>query len=162
MPRSNDLIVADAGPLIALARVLSLEVLPKLFGQVWVTETVLSECIARPNYPEGTGIQEAVRQGWLRVRPDGVVPAGWQLDAGETSAIAAALELRAALLIDDRAGRRVAVELGLPVIGALGVLVRARQLGHIERMRPLVEHLAATGYFLSGQVIDAALRKAGE
>jgi len=162
LPPSSDLIVADAGPLIALSRVISLVMLPACFGQAWLTETVLAECTARPDRPEGAAILSAVAEGWLRVRPDTEHPADWNLDAGETSAIAAALDLQARILIDDRAGRRVAVDLGLRVIGALGVLVRARQLGKLERIRPLTEHLIASGYFLSGHVVEEALMLVGE
>ncbi|MDP1903979.1 MAG: DUF3368 domain-containing protein [Pseudomonadota bacterium] len=162
MPRSTDLIVADTGPLIALSRVMPLSVLPAIFGQVWLTQTVLAECSARPDRPEGAAILAAVADGSMQIRPDMPDSLDWDLDPGEASVIAAALALQARVLIDDRAGRRVAVDLGLRVIGALGVLVRARQLGKLERIRPLVEHLLATGYFLSGKVIEAALKAVDE
>ncbi len=123
MPRSTDLVVADTGPLIALSRVMALSALPDIFGQVWLTQTVLAECTARPDRPEGSTILAAVKEGWLRIRPDTPSNLDWDLDPGEASAIAAAVEMQARVLIDDRAGRRVAIDLGLRVIGALGVLV---------------------------------------
>jgi predicted nucleic acid-binding protein len=64
--------------------------------------------------------------------------------------------------MDDRAGRRVAVGLGIPVIGVLGVLILAKRAGAIPQIRPLVEGLIKSGYYLSGTVIDDALRLAGE
>lgn len=137
MPRSTDLVVADTGPLIALSRVIALSALPDIFGQVWLTQTVLAECTARPDRPEGSAILAAVKEGCLRIRPDTPRSLDWDLDPGEASAIAAALELRAR------------------------VLVRARQLGKLERIRPLTEHLLATGYFLSDKVIDDALKSVG-
>jgi uncharacterized protein len=162
LPPSPDLVIADTGPLIALSRVISLSVLPEIFGQVWLTQTVLAECTARLDRPEGMTILAAVKEGWLRIRPDAPRGLDWNLDPGEASAIAAALETRARVLIDDRAGRRVAIDLGLLVIGALGVLVRAKQKGKLERVRPLTEHLQATGYFLSDKVIEDALKLVGE
>ena len=157
-----DLVIADAGPLIALSRVISLSVLAELFAQVWVTQTVLAECVVRQDRPEGRDIQAAVQSGWLRVRPDVAYEDDWNLGPGEASAIAAALSLRAGLLMDDRAGRRVASGLGLPVIGVLGVLVRAKRAGKVPALRPLVEHLVASGYFLSSKVIEEALQQANE
>jgi hypothetical protein len=162
LPRSTDLLVADTGPLIALSRVIALSVLPDIFGQVWLTQTVLDECTARPDRPEGAAILAAVKEGSLQIRPDTHCDCDWDLDPGEASAIAAALALQARVLIDDRAGRRVAVDLGLRVIGALGVLVRAKQLGKLERIRPLAEHLLATGYFLSDKIIEQALKAVDE
>lgn len=159
---SSDLLVADAGPLIALSRVVSLSLLADLFGLVWLTQTVLAECTARSDRPEGMVILAAVKEGWLQVRPDTPYTHDWGLDPGEASAIAAALALQARVLMDDRAGRRVAQDLGLRIIGALGVLVRAKQLGKVERARPLAEQLVASGYFLSAQVLDDGLKLVGE
>jgi len=156
------LLIADAGPLIALSRVISLSLLADCFGAVWLTETVLAECTARPDRPEGMVILAAVKAGWLRVRPDSPSTQNWNLDPGEASAIAAALHMQARILIDDRAGRRVAHGLGLRVIGALGVLLRAKQLGRLPNVRPLTEQLVTSGYFLSSTVIEDGLRVVGE
>jgi predicted nucleic acid-binding protein len=159
---SAELVIADAGPLIALSRVVELSLLRDVFGQVWLTETVLAECTARSDRPEGETILAAVAAGWLQVRPDAPLVRDWDLDPGEASAIAAALELQAGVLMDDRAGRRVASTLGLSVIGVLGVLVRGKELGRLPRIGPLVEQLVASRYYLAGKVIDAALRLVNE
>lgn len=162
MRPSAELVIADAGPLIALSRVVELSLLRDVFGQVWVTETVLAECTARPDRPEGSTILAAVAAGWLQVRPDSPMDHDWGLDPGEASAIATALELRAGVLMDDRAGRRVAISLGLPVIGAWGVLVRGKELGKLPRVSPLVDQLIASRYYLANKVIDEALRLVDE
>ena len=157
-----DIVIADAGALIALSRVVKLSVLADGFGQVRLTQTVLEECLARDDRPEGHAIREAVEAGWLSVQADVPYSSNWNLGAGEASAIAAALALHACLLIDDRAGRRLARSHGLPVIGVLGVLIKAKRLGKVERVRPLIESLVASGYYLSMGVVDEALRMAGE
>jgi predicted nucleic acid-binding protein len=156
------LLIADAGPLIALSRVISLSLLTDIFGAVWLTETVLAECTAKPNRPEGSVILAAVKAGWLSVRPDTPSTQSWNLDPGESSAIAVALQMQARVLMDDRAGRKVAHGLGLRIIGALGVLVRAKQLGKLPNVRPLTEQLVASGYFLSSTVIEDGLKVVGE
>ena len=53
----NKLVVADAGPLIALARLGSLALLPGLFSQALVTPQVLAECEARHDRDEGAAVQ---------------------------------------------------------------------------------------------------------
>lgn len=157
-----DIVIADAGALIALSRVVSLSLLADGFGQVRVTRTVLDECLARDDRPEGRVIREAVEVGWLTVQADVRYSPNWNVGAGEASAIAAALALHAGVLIDDRAGRRLASSLSLPVIGVLGMLVKAKRLGKVARIRPLVERLVASGYYLSMGVVEEALRIAGE
>ena len=77
MPPSTNLLIADTGPLIALSRVISLSVLPENIGQVWLTHTVMAECTARPDRPEGAVILAAVKAGWLQVKPDKPVSHDW-------------------------------------------------------------------------------------
>jgi predicted nucleic acid-binding protein len=49
------------------------------------------------------------------------------------------------VVLDDEAARRLAIALGLPVIGTLGILVLAKQEGIVATVRPLVEALAEVG-----------------
>lgn len=155
-------IVADTGPLIALSRIDKLSILPRLFTRTLVTETVLAECLARPDRPEGVAIGAAFDAGHLILEADVANDRDWNLDAGEATVISAALARRAGILMDDRAGRRVAGILGIPVIGVLGVLVLAKRRGLLPSIRPRVEQLVVSGYYLADQVIEDALRLAGE
>ena len=67
MPPSNKLVVADTGPLIALARLELLALLPELFDQVLLTPTVLNECEAKSDCGEGVAIRAAVDAGRLEL-----------------------------------------------------------------------------------------------
>jgi len=156
------IVVADAGPLIALGRVDSLALLPALFAEVQVTETVLAECLARPDLIDAQRVAAALTAGWLVPCPDVLPPAGGRLDPGESSAIARALEIGAGLLLDDRAAVVYARGLGLKVIGTLGILVLAKRQGKLVRVAPLIEQLRASGHYLGEAVIAAALTAAGE
>lgn len=62
---------------------------------------------------------------------------------GERSALALAMSRRATVLIDEHRGRTVAAAAGLPVIGTLGLLMRARELQMIGPVRPLINALLA-------------------
>ena len=69
------------------------------------------------------------------------------LDAGERDTISAALEHRGArVLIDERLGRNLAEYYGLSVVGTLGTLLKARQLGLIPEFLPLVRELQSAGF----------------
>ena len=84
------------------------------------------------------------------------------LGAGESAAIGRAIEIGAALLVDDRAAPRHATGLGLTVVGTLGVPVRAKRVSLVREIRPLIERLRAGGHRLSDASIADALIAAGE
>lgn len=158
----NKLVVADAGPLIALARLGSLALLPGLFGQALLTPQVLAECEARHDRDEGAAVRAAIRAGSLSLQAPPTPLPGWGVDAGESSAIALALASGAGVLMDDRAGRNVARALGLDVIGTAGLLVLAKRRGQISTVHGHLEFLVDSGYFLGTRVVAEVLRMAGE
>lgn len=160
------LLVADSGPLIALARLDLLRLPAALFDEVLVTDTVWHEVTAAPARAEHAALHAALQQGRLQLARDPTdVPAalaGVVLDEGERTALALALAAGCDVLIDERRGRRVAHEAGLQVLGTLGVLLRARQLGLIGPVRPLAERLVGSGYHLAPALVAQALAALGE
>jgi predicted nucleic acid-binding protein len=85
------------------------------------------------------------------------------LDKGEAEVLALSKELRADLiLLDEEKARKSAVIAGFEVMGLLGVLVIARNLGLIEALKPLIEELKNKRFRISDRVIAEALLKAGE
>lgn len=152
------IVVSDTSPLTALLGVGEEEILPRLFGKVIVPGAVRQE-LARSH---------AVWPDWLQVREVADTAAAWRLtqlvDAGEAEAIELAKELQAdLLLIDERKGRRLAAEEGVPVIGLLGVVVLARRNGLIPSARELIAALRnQAGFYLSGDLVDRALASVGE
>lgn len=86
-----------------------------------------------------------------------------ELDLGEAETIVLAGELDSDwVLMDERKGRWKLEQLGIARIGTLGILLKAKQMGLIENMRPDVEQLHRQGFSISQAVIDAVLREAGE
>lgn len=110
-------VVADSSALIGLARAGAFETLREAFGTLTITRLVKDEVTARPELPGARELVAAMRAGWIRVAPTPL--ATWEypdLDAGEASTLALALQReRALVLMDDTAGRVRAAELGLPV-----------------------------------------------
>lgn len=63
-----------------------------------------------------------------------------EIDRGEREAIAIAQRLAADyVLMDERAGRKIATSLGLRVIGTLGLLGRADELGLIANLSDTIQ-----------------------
>jgi uncharacterized protein len=154
-------VVSDAGPLIALGRLDLLALLPKVFAQVQVPTAVLEECMGRPGNADAARIQLAVDRHWL-IACDAVPIVREGLDPGECAAIARALEIGAGLLADDQAARQYALQVGLHVIGTLGVLVLAKRAGHLPAVKPLIDRLRAGGQRLSHVAVAQALAAADE
>lgn len=163
---STALLVADSGPLIALARLDLLGLPSRYFESVLVTASVWEEIERKPGGNEAARLSAAVDKNLLRVIPDPkTVPTSLfraGIDDGERSALALAIELGATMLADDRRARRAALESGRPVIGTLGLLVLAREDGSLAAIRPLVERLQATGYFMSSGLVTRVLASLGE
>jgi predicted nucleic acid-binding protein len=163
---SAGLLVADSGPLIALARLDLLDLPGRYFESVLVTSTVWEEVTRKPGVDERPRLSAAVDAKVIQVAaepetiPDTLIRT--TIDAGERGAIALGIELNATPLIDDRLARRVAIELRRPVVGTLALLLRAREEGLVTALRPLTERLQASGYYLPGQLVADVLSLLGE
>jgi len=158
-------VIADASPLIALARLNGLAWLQALFGQVLATEVVLAEVLTG-RFPESEApIAEAIQSGWLRVAttvPSG--PALPDLDEGEAASIRLALASgpQVVLLIDERASREVARQLGLKLAGTAAVIGLARQQGLIPSAKAVFATLHESDFPIAPEVIQAVLERCGE
>lgn len=157
-------VITDAGPLIAFARLGQLELLTQVFEQVLVTEEVFAECTCRSDYAEAKFILEADRTKLIQrcTAPPVHFELALHVDAGEASTITAAAEWGCGVLIDDKAGRRMAKNFGVASIGTVGVLVLAKQKNLLPSIKPLLDQLTKSGYFLGDNLIASALARAGE
>lgn len=79
------------------------------------------------------------------------------IDPGEREAILPAEAIAAdGILIDDLAGRRIAIDRGLRVLGTLGLLETAAEEGRIDFLEVLSQ-IKAAGFFIS-RSLEADLR----
>jgi hypothetical protein len=130
--------VTNSGPLIVLAKVNHLHLLPSLYGEVIIPQAVFREAVV-VGRARGYADAETLRaflddQGW---RPAEIpeMPAELtdetRLGQGEREAIALARQYRGLLLMDEVYARLVAGRLGLPSVGSLGILVEAYRKGSL-------------------------------
>lgn len=152
------IVVSDTSPLTALLTVGQVELLPKLFTEVIIPAAVRVELLRN----------HAQLPDWLRVVSvkDTAQADKYSrlVDAGEAQAIELARELHAdQLLIDERKGRRLAIQEGVPVIGLLGVVLLARRKAFIPSARELLQRLESeAGMYLSVDIRNQALKTVGE
>ena len=156
-------VVANAGPLIAFARIEQLALLPALYGEVIVPPTVHREVTAAHDLAGASILASA---SWLRIEPvddrTAVQRLRFWLDEGESEAIVLSQALGTTLLMDERRGRAIAIVLGLSVTGTAGVLLAAKRQGAIDLVTPLLDALRAAGIHLSQRIYEEARRLAGE
>jgi predicted nucleic acid-binding protein len=152
-------VVSDSSPLILYSRIHRLDLLQAVFRDVLVPPAVYAEVVAAgSNRPGAAEVQAAA---WIQLRPlanprsvSALLP---RLDDGEAEAIVLAMELGGGvpLLLDDLAGRRLARDRGLRVLGSAGMLVEAKTAGLIVQVRPVLDELRTAGLWLG----DTAYRE---
>ena len=164
---SARLIVADAGPLIALAVGGVLPACLALLGGLAVPQDVLDECSADPWAPGAAVISELRDQGRFQtidhatLAPlDSAFAQG--LGTGEIAVLAYAAAHHLVALIDERRARRVARVLNVAVIGSGALLVDLKRRGAIPSVKPVLAAWKAHGYFLAEAVRKEILLRANE
>jgi predicted nucleic acid-binding protein len=154
------LVVSDTSPLRALQSIHLVGLLASLYERVLIPPAVRDELLVErrrvPVFP-------LAEHGFIEVRSPTDPRAFPGLDRGESEAIALALELHVTtILVDETMGRRAAAKNGLTPVGALGVLLEAKQRGLVERVAPLLDRLKGEGFRVSETVRRAVLERAGE
>lgn len=144
--------VTDSACLIILDRIGRLDILRELFEPVMI--------------PPGVREEFGKALDWLTV----VAPMNTALirvlsaivDEGEAEAIALASEQDCLLILDDRKARRWAKSLGLRMIGTAGLLVRAKQQGVLSEVKPVLEAMKRSNFYMHPDLEKEVLRLAGE
>lgn len=155
-----EIAVTNASPLIYLGRTGHLDLLRNCARTVCVPEAVVRET------RDDMASRAIDSSAWLRVVQMNAVPsqiAVWDLGDGESAVLAWVLSypgVRA--VIDDLEGRRCAGQLGIRVIGTLGVVLAAKRRGLIPAAGPVVKALIDAGLYLAEEIVSRALALAGE
>jgi uncharacterized protein len=152
------IVVSDTSPITALLKTERADLLVELFSIVIIPEAVRDELLR----------SHAAIPAWLQTRAIDDIEAFAKyatiVDRGEAEAIELAKELHAdLLLIDERKGWRLAIQVGLPAIGLLGVVLLAKRKGLITSARDLLRRLAdEAGAYLAPDLVETALKTVGE
>ena len=160
--------VSNTSPISNLACIGRLNLLLEQFSEVCIPDAVETELRNIPDIRVRKTIEEAKRVGWLK--PRSATDANLislllvELHRGEAEAIALALEMKAErLLVDEKEGRTMARQLGLPPTGVLGVLLRAKKAKQIKAIKPEIEKLKSKARFFIAPALETAiLQQAGE
>jgi len=135
------IVISDTSVITNLIQLEQLNLLGQLFDQVIIPRKVHEELGKRPEQTEIIS-----QLDWIDVRDisnnDLFNKLLDILEPGESESIALALELNADLLIiDEKRGRKIAKDYGIPITGLLGIVVEAKEVGYINSVKPLLDQL---------------------
>ena len=152
------IVVSDTSVITSLIQIGHINLLQKLHDRILIPRAVRDELmVTHSETPGFLEVADAQDRQW-------VARLEAELDLGEAEAIVLACEVHAdLLLIDEKLGRRVAVREGLRIAGLLGLVIEAKQQGHIDSVRDMLRRLESeAGFRISSPVRAEALRRAGE
>lgn len=142
----------DTSCLIHLERIDRLALRRALYDDLRIPPAVRAEY---GGVPDGIALAEAPSRSLVRLLRRTV-------DAGEAE-IALGTELDGAhVVLDDAAARTEATDLGLIVVGTIGLVIRAKHAGHTSAVQPLLDALQESGFWMSEALYRHALRRADE
>lgn len=149
-----EIVISDASVLIILDKINHLELLNEVYGNVYTTPEIVKEYgKPLPFWVKISKPKDSLKQKVIET----------QLDQGESSAIALALENQNSLIIiDDLKARKYAKKLGLACTGTLGVINKAKELGVISEIKPIINQLQQTNFRISDKVIEEILNRNNE
>lgn len=151
MPKT---IISDTSCFIILSKIGELDLLRNVYGQITTTVDIATEFgETLPEWVEIVEVKDKPKQLLLEL----------QLDKGESSAIALALEIaESTIILDDIKARKVADKLGLIYTGTIGVIVKAKLNGVLPSIKPMLNKIKQTDFRLSAEIELQALRQANE
>lgn len=151
MPKT---IISDTSCLIVLSNIGELNLLQKVYGQIATTVEIAIEFgEPLPDWFEILTVADKSKQLLLEL----------QLDRGESSAIALALETpESVVILDDYQARKIANRLGLIYTGTIGVIIKAKLIGIIPSIKPFIKKIRQSNFRLSTEIELQALIEANE
>lgn len=150
----HNAIISDTSCFIILTNIGELDLLHKVYGQILTTVEIAVEYGEKlPEWVEIVVVKDKYRQQLLEM----------QIDRGESSAIALALETpNSTVILDDYKARKIADQLGLSFTGTIGIIIKAKHKGIIPSIKPILQKMRQTDFHISDEIELQALSEAGE
>jgi len=157
-------VIVDASPLIILLKSDLENILPEIFEEVFLPETVREEILS--GREDDIAKQKLPYLSWLKIPSPLIFSKNiedYNLGKGETAVLNLALEIpEAKIILDDHAARKCAKDLQIPFIGTGGLLILAKQKGLISTVSEALTRVQNEGLWLSDAIIEMLKEKAGE
>lgn len=144
-------VVSDSTTLIVLEKRARFDLLQNLFEQILIPQSVFDEINHKGALvlPDFIKIQSVTQDGELENLKR-------LLDDGEGEAIKLAKDKSLPLIIDEKKGRKIASNMGLKIIGLLGIIYLNIKRGYISKAeaKTLFEEIAKDGFRISDKLVN--------
>lgn len=160
------IVVSDTTPLISLLKINRLDLLEKLFGEVLIPQAVFNELTVDERFQ--LEADQIKREKFIAVKPvnnpesASVLKRATGLDQGESEAIVLTDELKADLLLMDEAkGRNVSNQMGIKIMGTIGILMAAYEEHELtsDEVRECIDGLQRAGRHIGQRHYQILLNK---
>lgn len=161
MPR----IIVNSTPLIVLSNINHLDILQKLYSDIYIPQAVYDEVTAKNdsacqqiknnlNWIHICNIQDQTKKRMYQAK----------LHDGEVEVMILAQENQNndTVIIDDNAAKKTAKFLGLNVTGTLGVILKAKKNNIISNVSSIMNQLIQNGFYITQDVYNFVKTEAGE
>lgn len=158
-------VIVNSTPLIVLSNINQLEILKKLYSEIYVPQAVYDEVTAK----QDSACQQLKNNlSWIHVcniknhSQKRMYQA--KLHDGEVEVMILAQELPPAdlVILDDNAAKKTAKFLGLKVTGSLGVILKAKKNNYIPSVTDVMNQLITNGFYISPDVYNFVKNQADE
>ena len=161
---ASDVAFVDTSSVVLLSAADRLDILRCAGDRIVVPDAVATELqVLEGEHVPGAELGSI---DWVETVADPDLPStvlAWDLGPGESAVVAlAASEQSATAVLDDLAARRCAAAHRVRVIGTVGLVVRAKRLGLIRAVKPVIEELIDAGMYLSDSLVARVLNEVGE
>jgi len=160
-------VISNTSPIQYLYQTNLLELLPQLYGNIILPQGVVIELAQGKNL--GVAVPKIENYSWFQIYPSPDLnltefsKMGDSLGQGEKEVMALGLEISDSLvIIDDGLARSYARDLDIKITGTIGVLLKAKQTGYLELIKPILEELIMLGFYLDRTTQDTILKLANE
>jgi len=153
--------VMNASPIILYARAGRLDLIEQLASNIIVPDKVIAEIAAGKDMTANIGANWAAKYRIADIQVQATVE-HWDIGIGESQVISLCLGTKRWSVLDDRMARRCAHAHNIPVIGSLGIVIRAKTKGIITKARPFIEKLKESGLYADDDLIARVLSAIGE
>lgn len=160
------IVVSDTTPLISLMNIGHLDLLEKYFGEVHIPKAVFHELTSNSRFTDEA--KQIENCGFIRVvevqnqKSVEILRRATGLDIGESEAIVLTDDIGAELLLMDEAkGRDVAEQMGIRIMGTIGLLFASYQNGNIgsDEIRNCIEILRDSGRHIGEKYLQILLER---
>lgn len=160
------IVISDTTPLISLIKINHLELIEELFGEIQIPDSVYRELVSNDRFKaEAEEIRKYSNIKRVKVTNEKSVrllQRATGLDIGESEAIILSDQIKADLLLmDEVKGRQVARNMGISIMGTIGILMQAfdSKLLNKKEIEDCILVLRSNGRHISDKLYEQLLEK---